>query len=69
MLKKLFIFFTICLFFLKTGDLSAMAKEIVWDKVFKKSELVDVQKVEFQNRFGIKLTGDLYLTKNLKKDE
>ena len=46
-----------------------MAKEIVWDKVFKKSELVDVQKVEFKNRFGIKLTGDLYLPKNLKKDE
>lgn len=69
MLKKLFIFFTICLFFLKTGDLSTMAKEIVWDKVFKKSELVDVQKVEFKNRFGIKLTGDLYLPKNLKKDE
>ena len=69
MLKKLFIFFSICLFFLKTGDLSAMAKEIVWDKVFKKSELVDIQKVEFQNRFGIKLTGDLYLPKNLKKDE
>ncbi len=44
-----------------------MAKEIVWDKVFKKSELVDVQKVEFQNRFGIKLSGDLYLPKNLKK--
>ena len=69
MLKKLLIFFTICLFFLKTGDLSTMAKEIVWDKVFKKSELIDVQKVEFQNRFGIKLTGDLYLPKNLKKDE
>ena len=69
MLKKLFIFFTICLFFLKTGDLSTMAKEIVWDKVFKKSELVDVKKVEFKNRFGIKLTGDLYLPKNLKKDE
>lgn len=46
-----------------------MAKEIVWDKVFKKSEFVDVKKVEFQNRFGIKLTGDLYLPKNLKKDE
>ncbi len=35
-----------------------------WDKVFAKSDKVDVKKVSFQNRFGIKLIGDLYEPKN-----
>lgn len=40
-----------------------------WDKVFPKSDKVDVQKVSFKNRFGITLVGDLYIPKNIKKDE
>lgn len=40
-----------------------------WDKVFPKSEKVYVQKVEFKNRFGITLVGDLYTPKEIKKDE
>ena len=32
----------------------------VWDKVFAKSQQVEVQKVRFKNRFGIELVGDLY---------
>ena len=35
-----------------------------WDKVFPKSDKVEVKKVEFKNRFGIKLVGDLYEPKN-----
>lgn len=35
-----------------------------WDKVFKKSENVNVEKVTFKNRYGIELTGDLYTPKN-----
>ncbi len=35
-----------------------------WDKVFPKSEQVDVQKVTFKNRYGIELSGDLYTPKN-----
>ena len=31
-----------------------------WDKVFAKSDKVDVKKVTFTNRFGIELVGDLY---------
>lgn len=38
----------------------------VWDKTFKKSEKVDVKKVEFKNRFGITLVGDLYTPKSAK---
>ena len=36
------------------------------DKVFARSEAVDVKKVKFKNRYGIELTGDLYLPKDRK---
>ena len=32
----------------------------MWDKVFPKSDKVDIKKVTFKNRFGIDLVGDLY---------
>lgn len=35
-----------------------------WDKVFPKSDKVDHEKVQFVNRFGITLAGDLYMPKN-----
>ena len=35
-----------------------------WDKVFDKSDKVDVKKVKFKNRYGIELVGDLYMPKN-----
>ena len=35
-----------------------------WDKTFPKSEHVTHQKVTFKNRFGILLTGDLYMPKS-----
>ena len=35
-----------------------------WDKVFDKSDKVDVKKVKFKNRYGIELVGDLYIPKN-----
>jgi fermentation-respiration switch protein FrsA (DUF1100 family) len=34
-----------------------------WDKVFPKSDRVDHQKVSFKNRYGVTLSGDLYLPK------
>ena len=34
-----------------------------WDKTFPKSEQVDQAKVQFVNRFGITLAGDLYMPK------
>jgi hypothetical protein len=37
-----------------------------WDKTFSKSEKVDHKKVTFRNRYGITLSGDLYLPKNIK---
>lgn len=47
----------------------AKAKNNDWDKVFPKSNKVNVEKVHFKNRFGITLTGDLYTPKNIKKGE
>lgn len=35
-----------------------------WDKVFAKSDKVEVKKISFTNRFGIDLAGDLYEPKD-----
>lgn len=35
-----------------------------WDKTFPKSQAVDQQKVTFTNRYGITLSGDLYMPGN-----
>lgn len=35
-----------------------------WDKVFTKSNKVNITKVHFKNRYGIELIGDLYTPKN-----
>ena len=43
-----------------------MTEAKTWDKVFPKSENVNVEKVEFHNRYGITLVGDLYTPKNIK---
>ena len=40
-----------------------MAEKTTWDKTFKKSDKVDIQKVSFKNRYGITLVGDLYIPK------
>ena len=37
-----------------------------WDKIFPQSDKVDNKKVEFHNRYGITLVGDLYTPKTLK---
>ena len=37
-----------------------------WDKTFPKSDKVDVRKVEFTNKYGIVLVGDLYTPKDAK---
>ena len=35
-----------------------------WDNVFPKNPNVVMQKVHFHNRYGIELTGNLYMPKN-----
>lgn len=69
MIKKLLsIFLLIFLLIIGVQEMS-QAKENNWDKVFPKSDKVNIQKVEFVNRFGIKLVGDLYLPQNMKKGD
>ncbi len=45
------------------GASMSIAKNNEWDKTFPKSDKVNVEKVSFKNRYGIKLTGDLYTPK------
>lgn len=62
-MKKLLI--CIMTFILTIGATNmSMAKNNGWDKTFKKSDNVEVQKVRFKNRYGIALVGDLYIPKN-----
>jgi fermentation-respiration switch protein FrsA (DUF1100 family) len=48
---------------------SNMANAKTWDKTFPKSDKVNVQRVEFKNRFGITLVGDLYSPKGVNVNE
>ncbi len=48
---------------------SNMANAKTWDKTFQKSDKVNVQKVEFKNRFGITLVGNLYIPKGVNENE
>ncbi len=48
----------------KAIDMSSTPDSSTWDKVFPQSSKVAHQKVTFQNRYGITLTGDLYSPKD-----
>ncbi len=50
------------------GTSMSIAKTNDWDKIFPKSDKVNVEKVSFKNRYGITLVGDLYTPKE-KKDK
>lgn len=69
MLNKIFAIILIGLLLLGGTNMTQAKTTDTWDKVFPKSDKVDVQKVSFKNRFGITLVGDLYTPKNIKKDE
>lgn len=45
------------------GNNMSMAKNSNWDKTFPKSDKVNIEKVQFKNRYGITLVGDLYTPK------
>lgn len=48
------------------GSSMTMAAGNNWDKTFKKIDKVEVKKVNFKNRYGITLAGDLYTPKDKK---
>lgn len=47
-----------------TGEIAMAQSNETWDKTFPKSQSVDHEKVNFRNRYGTTLTGDLYLPKS-----
>ena len=47
-----------------TIQIENLKLEKIWDKVFKKSDKVNHQKITFVNRYGITLAADMYTPKN-----
>ena len=70
MLKKLLVLGLSALFIIGSMNLaSAKSCNCKWDKVFPKSDKVNVERVTFKNRFGIELVGDLYTPKTMNKED
>ena len=69
MIKKFFLLLLVTFLFNCGSAISATNLFNKWDKVFQKSDKVTIQKVEFTNRYGITLVGDLYTPKNITKGE
>ena len=65
-MKKLILLFVIGLIVFLGGINMTNAEDFNWDKTFPKNDKVDVEKVYFQNRYGIILAGDLYKPKNIQ---
>lgn len=68
MIKKLFAVVLLFLLFIGVNNM-AKAKTNEWNKIFKQSNEVEIKKVNFKNRFGITLAGDMYIPKTIKKGE
>ena len=51
------------------GANMSIAKTNDWDNTFAKSDKVEVKKVNFKNRYGITLVGDLYIPKDKPSDK
>ncbi len=64
-MKQLLVYLFAVILFMG-GCLMSEAKNKDWDKTFKKSDKVNIEKVNFKNRYGIILAGDLYTPKNTK---
>lgn len=64
-MKKI-ILFIILTFIMGACNMNNNEKQTgLWDKTFKQSDNVSVEKVYFKNRYGITLAGDLYIPKNI----
>ena len=57
------------LFFIGVSNMVHAKSVDNWDKVFPKSDKVEIKKVSFKNRFGITLVGDMYIPKNISNSE
>src|SRR5438046_2420930 len=52
-----------------TADVARAADQLTCDKIFPQSDKVIHQKVAFNNRVGISLVADLYLSKNIDRSK
>ena len=68
MIKKLFAVILLFLLFIGVNNMGK-AKTNEWNKIFKQSNEVEIKKLNFKNRFGITLSGDMYIPKTIKKEE
>ena len=68
-MNKIFVLLLVFIILMGVQNMSEARVIIGWDKVFPKSDKVVMKKVSFNNRFGIKLVGNLYTPKNIKKGE
>lgn len=68
MIKNILSIIVLLLVIIGANNMS-IAKNNNWDKVFPKSDKVTVNKVEFKNRYGITLVGDLYTPTTYKKGD
>ena len=70
MFKNILLLFLAVLLVIGGSDIAnAKCLSDKWDKVFPKSDKVNVEKVTFKNRFGIELAGDLYTPKTMNKND
>ena len=63
-LLKQGLFTLVSVFVLTSTATGAENMNTDWDKTFAKSDKVSVEKVTFKNRYGILLSGDLYIPQN-----
>ncbi len=68
-MNKIFVLLLVFIILMGVQNMSEARVIIGWDKVFPKSDKVVMKKVSFHNRFGIKLVGNLYIPKGIKKGE
>lgn len=47
------------------GENKIMKNNLEWDKIFPQNDKVNIKKVNFENRYGINLVGDLYSPKDI----
>jgi len=55
--------------FLSMAGVAFPAVSQGWDKTFPQSDKVTVEKVSYKNRFGIAISADLYVPKNIDKSK
>ncbi|QJB57519.1 alpha/beta hydrolase [Pseudodesulfovibrio sp. zrk46] len=63
--RTVLVFLTLVL----AGNLAYAEGDMIWDKTFKLSDKVIHEKVSYPNRYGITLSADMYLPKNIDKSK